>query len=72
MNNKNININNNNEKSIDKLSDSKIKQKQKISINDSSQVIEKSVKYNDSELNVIDYKDAKKFDKRGYIDIIVL
>ena len=29
---------------------------------------EKGVKYNDSELNVIDYKEAKKFDKRGYIE----
>ena len=68
VNNCKINNNINNDKSTNKLYKSKNKQMQKKIIKKTRKYNEKGVKYNDSELNVIDYKEAKKFDKRGYIE----
>ena len=68
VNNSKINNNINNDKSTNKLYKSKNKQMQKKIIKKTRKYNEKGVKYNDSELNVIDYKEAKKFDKRGYIE----
>jgi hypothetical protein len=67
-NNSKINSNINNEKSLNKLNNSKIQPKQKQNSKSSRKFRVKSNKYNEPELNLLDYNEAKKFYKRGDIE----